>query len=406
MGWVPMTTALNLVEEFTGLFGKPPNGYNPEVGHCRTSPRIVELCREAMNRPSPELFGYFEEWDKSQDCLKPYNIERHLADAGRWEAAWSVARLHVDQVAKQERTKGKREIFKGHPLCNVALVGDALRCRALVQYYGQLSSAGDLYRAAGGGSTDRGLGPVLLEPYESWKRHDEWRQDVETTLANFDPSQPLFLEAFVAARWFRRAHRKAIIDLAESAQDKPVSFTELLLETAASCGEEDKAMKSGPTKHGTLFEAATGLLLSATPGFTVYPCRWDKDEQIDLIVRYESDRLAPPCLPIGYGLVECKAEWDAVDSATLRDFGTKCLFHRVQFGILIAKKGITGAGSVYTDPRGAELVRRRFLTDGLTLLVLDIDKLSGSPDRDLRGLHDALFDDYQELAFGRIVGEA
>jgi len=46
------------------------------------------------------------------------------------------------------------------------------------------------------------------------------------------------------------------------------------------------------------------------------------------------------------------------------------------------------------------------LGDGLTLLVLDINKFGDKPDRELRGLHDALFDDYQELVFGRIVGEA
>ena len=49
-------------------------------------------------------------------------------------------------------------------------------------------------------------------------------------------------------------------------------------------------------------------------------------------------------------------------------------------------------------------MRRRFLSDGLTLLVLDSEHLR-EQDRELRGVHDALFDDYQRLVFGRIVGE-
>jgi len=310
--------------------------------------------------------------------------------------------LHVDQVAKQEGTSGERNTDNGHPLCNVALVGHDLKCRALVQHYGQLSSAGDFYRAAGSGTTAHGLAPVLLEPHESRKRHEEWRKYVEDALADFKAGQPLFPEAFIAARWFRNAHRK-LIDLARMPRGDPVSFVEVLLAAAASYV---KVTKSNTTTQGTLFEAAAGLLLSTTPGFTIYPCRWDKDEQIDLVVRHEADALAPPCLPMGYGLVECKAERGAVDSATLRDFGTKCLFHRVQFGILIAGAGMTGATAIYTDLKGAELVRRRFLADGLTLLVLDVNSVGDRPDREFRGLHDALFDDYQEFVFRRIVGEA
>jgi hypothetical protein len=399
-------SAVDLVEEFAKLFGMQPNGLNPEVGHCRNSPRIVGLCREAMGRSSAELFEYFEEWEQSRDGRKPRDIEFLLATAGRWEAAWSIARLHVDQVTKREKTSGLRNVGKGHPLCNVALVGSDVGCRALIQHYGQLSSAGDLYRAAESGPADHGLGPVLLEPHESRRRHEEWREWVRGTLGGFEPTRPLFLEAFLASRWFRGAHAQAIIDLAEMTPERPVSFVDLLLGAAGGDGKSAKAAEGDTTTRGTLFEASAGLLLSATPGFTVYPCRWDRDEQIDLVVRYEPDGVAPPCLPMGYGLVECKAERNAIDSATIRDFGSKCLFHRVQFGILIARTGITGAGSVYTDPRGAELVRRRFLADGLPLLVLDIRQLSAGLDRELRGLHDALFDDYQELVFGRIVGEA
>src|SRR5207247_1480934 len=121
--------------------------------------------------------------------------------------------------------------------------------------------------------------------------------------------------------------------------------------------------------------AAAGLWRSATPCFTVYPCRWNKDDQSDLVVRYEPDGVAPACLPVGYGMVECKAEKEPVDSATLRDFGAKCQLHRVNFGILVARAGLKDGGARFKNEIGAELARRRFLSDGLTLLVLDIDHL-------------------------------
>jgi hypothetical protein len=44
------------------------------------------------------------------------------------------------------------------------------------------------------------------------------------------------------------------------------------------------------------------------------------------------------------------------------------------------------------------------VSDGLTLLVPDVDHLRRQ-DRELCGLRDALFNEYQRLMFRRIVGE-
>jgi hypothetical protein len=392
-----MATTSTTLADFTALFGDQPNGCDKaRVGHCQKSPNIVTLCRAAMTGLTEELFDYFKDWDQSDDENKPYVVEQILAANGRWEAAWSIARLHVDQVMKRELATGTRVAGKGHPLCNVALVGGRIGASAIVRHYGQLSSAGDLYRP---GPVAYGVGPLLLEPHESRQSHEAWREYVRTQIAAHDATKPLYLEAYLAARWFRGAYRDSIVALAPMSVGGPVSFVELLLEEVVNWKDAKDT-----TGQGTLFEAAAGLLLSATPGFTVYPCRWNKDDQIDLVVRYEPDGIATACLPVGYGLVECKAEKKAVDSATLRDFGAKCQFHRVNFGILVARSGIKGAGAKFKNPVGAELARRRFLSDGVTLLVLDMEDLQ-CQDRELRGLHDALFNDYQRLVFGQIVGE-
>jgi hypothetical protein len=111
-------------------------------------------------------------------------------------------------------------------------------------------------------------------------------------------------------------------------------------------------------------------------------------------------------LEAGCGLVECKSSAGKVGASELRDFGAKCLFHRVKFGILIARAGITG-GTVnphrlFKQPQNAELTRRRFQIDGLTLLVLDISQIRGKS-RDLRGLLDDLRADYRQLVFGPVA---
>jgi hypothetical protein len=395
-----MTTSTTL-SEFTALFGNQPDGCDQDrIGHCKESPNIVTRCRAAMDGLAEELFDYFEDWDRSADGNKPYAVEQFLAANGRWEAAWSIARLHVDQVMKREFATGARVVGKGHPLCNVALVGQRIGASALVRHYGQLSSAGDLYKAVAGAPAPHGVGPLLLEPHESRLSHEGWRGYVAKEMVKQNPSKPLYLEAYLAAQWFRGVYRDSIVALAPMTAGRPVTFVELLLDEVVNWKDPKDT-----TGQGTLFEAAAGLLLSTTPGFTVYPCRWNKDDQIDLVVRYEPDGVAPACLPVGYGLVECKAETKPVDSATLRDFGAKCQFHRVNFGILVTRAGLKDGGARFKNAIGAEIARRRFLSDGLTLLVLDIGHLHRQ-DRELRGLHDALFNDYQRLVFGQIVGEA
>lgn len=392
-----------IAQEFKSLFGPQPDGCDLEVVlHSDKSSRIVDLCRGGMDLLGPAiLLEYFEQWELStpdpraaRPSKKPWFVVEQLILNGRWEAGWSVARLYLDQVMKQESATGDRYPKKGHVLCSLALAGSRLGCPALVRHYAQLSSAGDFCREAG--PEPPGLGPVLMEPHESHLLHAEWRRSVGSWLSNNASRPPVFLEAYLAARWFRGSHQETIIKLAELKMGAPASFVEFLFQAGPNCRSS--------TEQGTVFEAAAGLLLSATPGFTVYPCRSNKGEQIDLVVYYEPDAVAPPCLPRGFGLVECKSVKDEVPSSELRNFGMKCLLRRVQFGILIARSNITGSGPTFDDPVGAKLTRMRFQNDGLTILVLDINDLRGR-DRELRGLHDALLDDYHRLVFGKIVGE-
>lgn len=122
------------------------------------------------------------------------------------------------------------------------------------------------------------------------------------------------------------------------------------------------------------------------------------------MVRYERDRLAVLPLAPGPGLIECKSSGNKIAVHELRDFGGKCQFHRVSFGVMVALANITGSDkTVFSDLQYAELVRRRFLADGLTILVLDLSKLLLRA-REMRCLQEPLTDDHDFLVFGPIDG--
>jgi hypothetical protein len=147
-------------------------------------------------------------------------------------------------------------------------------------------------------------------------------------------------------------------------------------------------------------------LFSATPGFEVRSARKTSggDQQIDFVVRYERDSLSVLPLAPGPGLIECKSSDGKISVNELRDFGCKCQFHHVTFGVLVAKANITGSdASIFADPQYSELVRRRFLADGLAILVLDLSTLRCRAQQ-MRCLQEPLAQDHDLLVFGPIDG--
>jgi hypothetical protein len=389
-----MSDTTELLKQFRSVFGEKGGDLYPgNVGFSRSA---HDVCREIMSLDEPELYDYFSAWnDHSEEARKPHNIAYSLVQNGQWEGAWALAQLHYDQVLKQE-AKTKRRIHKGHPLCNLAIIGREIGSPALTRHFAMLSSAGDIYwQHREPHLAQGGYAPTMLEQFESRSQHRIWRGSMQDVLKPDSKDTPLYLEATLASRWFSESYSQAFQSLAkmDTATAKP--FVEVLLDKVENPG-------SAPTTTtGARFEAAAGLLVSSTPGFEVDSARKTTDEQVDLVVVYTPDRLAQIGLESGCGLVECKASVGPVDVAELRDFGAKCLFHRVKFGILVARSGITKGRVTFSDWRYAELTRRRFQVDGLTLLVLDITHLRNKS-RDLRCLADDLRSDYRELVFGPI----
>ena len=124
------------------------------------------------------------------------------------------------------------------------------------------------------------------------------------------------------------------------------------------------------------------------------------------MVTFDRDGMSKLRLPERYGLVGCKAEEKRVDSVTLRAFGTKCGFHRTQFGILIASSNVTGgrtsaahfADQKAAEPRTTPLPGRR----GYCSLFLSGQHLEGTSTK-LRGLEEPLLRDCENVVFGPVA---
>lgn len=367
------------------------------VGSART---LLASCNQALQVNEPCMFETLQNWDNG--TLKPrvgppftvLDVCRNLHAVGLWETAWALAHLYYDQFQKEEARR-KQRLHKGHAACGLAILAREIGSPSLTRHFAMISSAGDIYFEG----TDPelkfgGYAMTMLEQFQSEKQQQNWRQWVREAAGRFPQSSPLYLEAFLAAQWFG-SNGRHVLDLAPLPAENAISFPEVLL-AAVEAQSEPPWLAAG-----TRFEAAAGLLLSQTPGFEVDSSRKTSDEQIDLVVRFVPDALNDLGLEQGFGLVECKASKDPVSVSELRDFGAKCWFHRVKFGILVARAGLTGGAVRFAEPQNAELVRRRFQLDGLTLLVLDISQLRAKS-RNLRGLAEELRADIRRLVFGPI----
>jgi hypothetical protein len=383
----------DILTRFRAYFGQ--RGGDQVPGNTGEGRQLSHLCREALAEPYPVLFDYYDKWH-STDCT-PLIVAIRLFERGVWEAAWNVAQLHFDQTQKKEAVDGVRR-HKGDPVCGMAILGQVLGSNALVRHHARLSSAGDIYwEHRNRDLINGGLGPTIIEAFESEQRHNEWRRWVRARNAAIPTAEPRYLEAFLLMRWFGEAYWDLFLNAARVAGRQGMPFPDVLFQMIADPAT-DKNDK------GKLFEAASALLFSATPGFEVRSARKTTDQQIDFVVRYERDALTVLPLTPGPGLIECKSSGNKIAVHELRDFGSKCQFHRVNFGVMVALANITGSdNSIFSEPQYSELVRRRFLADGLTILVLDLSKLRCRA-REMRCLQEPLAEDHDFLVFGPIDG--
>ena len=171
----------------------------------------------------------------------------------------------------------------------------------------------------------------MLQQFESDSANRAWREKLRNDVQSIPADKPLYAEPFLAARWFSDTYAKHFGDLNDPIVHEGKPFAEVLLDAVENPSD------AASVRTGTRFEAAAGLQISSTPGFEVDSARETTEEQVDLVVVFTPEPWAPLGLEAGCGLVECKSSAGKVGVSDLRDFGAKCLFHRVSFGILVRR---------------------------------------------------------------------
>lgn len=367
-------------------------------GNVGESRDLFALLRGILKQTGEAVLNDLENWSHP---IRLVDVERCLVHMGQLEAAWALAHLEHDQRLKREARSSMIAAGKGGALCSLALVAERMGSHSLTRHFAELATAGDVYSEVQQSELAKGgLAATILGRYESYDSIERWRSTVREKLTMLRVGQgeatPFHVEALLPQRWFdQRADQ--VLELAKVAAGVP--FPDLLLDAVVA-----DQFKKKPKVQGTLLEAAVGLLLGRTPGFRVHSSRRTSDEETDLVVSYSrSDPLSWLELPVGPGLVECKSGIGKIRSSVLREFGARCLFHQVGFGILVARTGITGAGPArLAEPSAGELVRRRLLLEGVTVLVLDVAAIHGRA-TDLRGLQEPLIQDHERLVFGPLA---
>jgi hypothetical protein len=315
------------------------------------------------------------------------------ASKANWrQAAWALAQLYYDQSLKASARRSKRGNL-AWPAWNIAHVAEVIGHRSALRHYSALALIGDIatedpsYRGGAIHALTALWGRRPVERFEACVRED---------LKRWESQVPVYSEALLAAYWFR-GRSATILGVAEASRGIP--FVERLLDEAAA--EDAKAKSSArDDRSGTFFEAAVALLMSATPGFEIRGPVRDVSSQTDIVAVSRNDGFTGTLLPEGHTLVECKFRKRAVSAAVVREFGARCWLAGAGLGILVARKGITGAQGAKAALRAAERERDRFAGRGIHILVLEAQALRGQA-REMMCLRDLLVEDFERLRFGR-----
>jgi hypothetical protein len=344
---------------------------------------LQRLAEAAFLDEQPRFYDWFSA------CRDPAGGARSWVTASGWnEQAWAFLQLRYDQVFKQSVVDKRRQGL-GALLFDVAWIAQAMGHTSAVRHYSALGVIGDVLS----GSANDGAAVPTLANVTSRQRPSVLQESVRKAIEvrALPAEAPLHPEAFLAAPWFGK-RGDAVLDLARPARGQ--AFVERLLDHLAS-----NAAAMNTTDIGTVFEAAAGLVLSTTPGFEVRSTVNDAASQTDLLLSYRTTAFGNAFLPEGYALLECKYT-EKVGAAVVRDVGARCMIQGVKVAVLATREGIKGDPNARNPLLSAELERRRFLPQGIHILVVSAEDVRNAA-RDLRGVETVLRDDFERLRFGQ-----
>ncbi|MGA3124802.1 MAG: hypothetical protein ABSF69_28985 [Polyangiaceae bacterium] len=343
---------------------------------------LQRLAEAAFAEEKPRFYDWFS------TCRDPAGGARSWVTACGWnEQAWAFLQLRYDQVFKQSVIDGRRHGL-GALLFDIGWIAQAMGHTSAVRHYSALAVIGDILD---GNAFDGAAVPTLAN-VTSRRRPSMLQESVRKAIeARALPAEaPLHPEAFLAAPWFGK-RGDAVLDLARPIKGQ--AFVERLLDHLASSGTT-----MNTTDVGTVFEAAAGLVLSTTPGFEVRSTVNDAASQTDLLLSHRTTVFGNAFLPEGYAVLECKYT-EKVGAPVIRDIGARCMIQGVKLAVLATREGIKGDPNARNPLLSAELERRRFLPQGIHILVVSEEDIRGAA-RDLRGVEAVLRDDFERLRFG------
>jgi hypothetical protein len=360
--------------------------------------QIPEIAAQAFAEEQPVEIDWFLAREKGD----PRTHGEVMKLAGLHETAWSLAQLFYDQTLKLSAQR-KERVNLAHPAFGVVQLSSRLRHMSADLHYAMIAQLADVlgepedYRAGAFHMLSNRWGRSRTLEFIQEAQENAARWNTEPAQSNISwpkPNRsgvPIYPEALLAAYWMP-THKEMILACAPI--ERGITFVAALLGAAEKAAAEKKT-----TLAGTLFEAAAGLLLSVTPGFTVRGGRKDPSSQTDLVALYLRDAFCEAYLPEGYALVECKHWAEAVDVQVVREFSTRLRTGRHALGILVTLNGLKGEKNKGAL-EAAELVRHDLMVrDGIYMLALSKSDFIDQA-RALRGLEGALREDLEQLRFG------
>ena len=160
----------------------------------------------------------------------------------------------------------------------------------------------------------------------------------------------------------------------------------------------DECFDDDNQRKGTGLEMLFAYVFLASPGFEVLRDVKSLDSQHDLLIRnlHTGDPIVDE---LGkYVLIECRNKASKVSAKEIRDFAAKVIQTSCNSGIIITKKGITGAISKKSMSAGRLAISKIYQRHNVAIIPITIEQLKQVLDKKI-SLIDLLVSEYEKIRF-------
>lgn len=343
--------------------------------------KFVELIvNELKEKIKPSIFELFDLPDGAARIAQRLPIEytpTYIVENDNAMRAWELSGLYYynlhrfyealpiflsqyEQINKAQLELNKR-FHKGTPLCWISDCFNYLGCRWLAKKYIMLTLCEDAFTSENGiiNLKKTGVYPRLTIsfglPESEFKRYAKEFHNLysaETTNFRFFPE--FFLQK-IDDKWISEI-------VTPNEQNHYYINKQYATYLYNKLGEGD----------GQSLEILTSYLLGSIPGIRSKYRQKTKSSDLDVINIIEGNFGDYRNEVSRYFICECK-DWEStIGSSIIRDFQSKILSKKTNFGILFSKKGITGNGK---DTDAQNEIRTAYQGSGIVILDVSLPDL-------------------------------